>query len=701
MARPRKKQGATLDARLAPLVTEKLASSGLDLSDYDALGMGTVTAEELQAIWPTFPKQPALALNYYDYQGQPWRDVPGAKPFARYRVLGAATEFGDQAKDRRYLQVKETLPGVYLPRSVDWVSVIANHDVPLLITEGELKAAKACKEGFVTIGLGGVWNFRSHKQGYDFLPQLEAFTWARRNVYVVFDSDLSTNRGVLQALEELAFELQQRGAYVHVVWLPEVLGAGEKVGLDDFLVARGAVGVDELHELLHHADALGLTRPLFALNERYVYVANPGLIMDLATDAKHKPTALKEHLAAPTTVTVKKLTADGQVRFERASAGAEWLKWPLRNEVGKLTYAPGRERFIREGRGMYNLWAGWGVEPKAGDVSPFLELVNHLFMGADKGAKDWFLRWCAYPLQYPGTKLFSSAVIWGRRHGTGKSLIFETLGKVYGENFTAIKQRHLQESHNEWAENKQFVLGDDVTGTDKREIADELKTLITQSKIRLNPKYVPSFTLPDVINYGFTSNQPDAFFMEDDDRRFFIWEVVAAPKDEDWYVDYKLWLDTGGAAAVFDYLLKLDLGAFNPAGRAYETQAKQAMIADARSDLGSWCHQLLTDPDSVLRVGSVTVRRELMSNKELLQFYDPHGRTRTTANGLGRELKRAGFVQVNKGLPVKTSHGQDRYYAVRRGEMWAEATHSQLVKHLEAEFKASLGGVNGHASAKF
>lgn len=692
-----KKQGTrrALDDATQQLLIDKLSSSGLDLDDFQALGMSALSGEEFRATERSFPNRPALALNYHDLAGEPWRDAPGAPVFARYRVLGERHEFKDDLKKTRYLQVFGTLPGVYFPRGFTaWPDVAEDVGTALIITEGELKAAKACKEGFPTIGLGGVWNFRSRERGYDFLPQLEEIAWARRNVYVIFDSDLATNEGVLAALKELAYHLEHRGAYVYVCWLP----AGEddeKVGLDDFLVAHGP---DELAQVLHHADPIGLTKPLFDLNERYVYVADPGLLLDTRTGAKHKPSALKEHLAAPTTVLVKKLTAEGEVRHERVSAGAEWLRWPLRNEVGRLTYAPGAPRYAPDGAAVaYNLWAGWAAEPQAGDVSPFLELVDHLFSGADPKAKEWFLRWCAYPLQYPGTKLFSASVIWGRRHGTGKSLVFETLGAIYGKNWTAITQQDLEASHNEWAQNKQFVLGDDVSGSERREVADVLKKLITQQRVRLNPKYVPSFELPDVINYGFTANHPDAFFMEDDDRRYFIHEVTAAAKPEEWYIDYKLWLDTGGAGAIFDWLLKLDLGDFNPAGRAYNTAAKQAMIADTRSDLAAWVRQLLEDPDSVLRLGAIVVRRELFTNAELLQFFDPEGKTRVSANGLGRELKRAGGVQVNQGAPVRGPQGVGRYYAVRNAERWRVASASEVTKQLALEAKLALQRVNGHA----
>jgi hypothetical protein len=692
---PRKQKArAAVNARTRELFTEKLASSGLDFEDAELLGLETIEAEEVQQIHAVWPNKPAIKINYFDAFGDPVADVPKAPPFFRLRFLGQGTSFKDMAgKELRYVQLPDTAPCAYLPRSYAWGDVLPDVGTSVIITEGELKAAKACKEGFPTIGLGGVWNFRSNKYGISFVKELEQFEWLRRNVYVVFDSDLASNQNVLAALEELCYELQQRGAFVHVVWLPEVLGSGEKVGLDDFLLFHGDKCKEEFVEVLRQAEHIGLVKPLFDLNQRFVYVANPGLIIDQHTQAKHKPGALKEHLAAPTTVSVKELTADGKIKYKRASAGAEWLKWPLRNSVSKISYLPGKPRFVN-GNGpltYYNEWCGWGVEPRKGDVTPFLQLLKHLFTGADNAGMSWLLKWLAYPLQYPGAKLFTSVVVWGRRHGTGKSLVGHTMSKIYGDNFTMIKQKDLHGSFNEWAQNKQFVLGDDVTGSDSRIDADILKTLITQEIIRVNPKYVPSYEVPDCINYFFTSNQPDAFFLEDDDRRFFIHEVTVEPMPEGWYMDYALWLDSGGAEAVFDFLMKLDLSDFNPAGRAMKTLAKERMQADVRSDLGAWVRKLLQDPDTLLKIGEIPLKKDLFTNHELLQMYDPMQRTRTTANGLGRELRRAGAVQALDGRPIRTKSGQDRYYVLRNHDKWAKASHTELAQHVDDGGKPHKG----------
>jgi hypothetical protein len=280
--------------------------------------------------------------------------------------------------------------------------------------------------------------------------------------------------------------------------------------------------------------------------------------------------------------------------------------------------------------------------------------------------------------------MFSSAMFHGVRHGTGKSLVGYTLGKIYGRNFIEITQKDLHDGDNDWAENKQFVMGDDISGSTSRQDADLLKKLITQQEVRVNIKYVPKFSIPDCINFFFTANHPDAFFLEDDDRRHFIHEVLVEPKDETFYLEYQLWLNTGGAAAVFHELKHLDLGGFNPAAPAFKTLAKERMTSIGRSDLASWVRDLLANPDHVLRLGTAPIKRDLFTSRELLDLYAPHGSGQLTANGMGRELARAGVRQVTGGRPVKLRDGsQGRYYAIRNWLTWAAAATSACARHIE------------------
>src|ERR1019366_2051456 len=118
--------------------------------------------------------------------------------------------------------------------------------------------------------------------GVEFLPELEAVKWMGRNVYICFDSDYKTNPMVCSALMELAEELLRRGAFPHVVSIPEVPGL-DKTGLDDYIMSEGA---RMFRIALSSALPLGDARALHNFNKRFAFVMDPGLVVSQETLAK-------------------------------------------------------------------------------------------------------------------------------------------------------------------------------------------------------------------------------------------------------------------------------------------------------------------------------------------------------------------------------------------------------------------------------
>lgn len=636
----------------------KLLESKIDPKAATRLGLTPTPANKVPKDTPF--QEPGILIPYFDINGK-------KTDFWRFRYLKQPDQKGFSAltkkKPLKYVQPAKSLNEIYLPPVVDWAKVAKDPMEPILITEGEFKAACASiNTEYPCIGLGGVWSWKSKKRKLEVLPEFDLFNWEQRAVYIIYDSDAVTNPMVMQAENALAKALTNLGAEPHVVRLP-MGDDDQKMGLDDFIVAKG---VEALDELLEGSDVWLNALELHRLNEEVVYVRDPGLILRIDNLQRMSPRAFIDH-AFSTRVFYEEVTTAKSVTRVKKSAPKEWIQWPSRAEVPRITYAPGEER-VTEKREM-NIWPGWGCEPAKGDITFWKQLLDHIFKG-EPDARQWFERWCAWPLQHPGDKMYSSPVIWGRRHGTGKSMIGYTLGKIYGKNFTEVDDEILKASHNEWAENKQFVMGDEITTGDKRSASDRMKTMITRKQLRLNPKYIPSYTTPDVINYYFTSNHPDAFFLEDDDRRFFIHEVRQDPLPDEWYKAYEKWMgpqDTVGPGipALFHHLLNLDMGDFLASSRALSTRSKLEMMNSSRSDLGSWVAALKEDPDTVLRAAGHPIPFKLWRTEDLLAVYDPDGKGKVSANGLARELTRQGFHKAADGMGVRTSVGQVKLWVVR------------------------------------
>jgi hypothetical protein len=673
---PAKTRG--IDAKSAML--KKLQESALSAKDAALLGFVPYSAEQVAAKFTALPAHRAgFYIPYFDLDGK-------QSKFYRFRYLeyGHSNGFNalvaDGLKRLRYGQPEKTLNELYLPPFMNWRDYALAKEKPILITEGELKAACATKMKLPTIGLGGVWCFKSKAAHMHVLPQFQEFIWKERKVYIVYDSDAASNWQVVKAENALARELMLLGAVPYIVRLP-ALAADSKTGLDDYLVARGA---SEFYaNCLTPAEPWIAAQELYALNEEVVYVDDPGVLLRLDTLQRMTPRAFTDHAYAPRTYWQDQPTLNGTKSVEK-SAPKEWLKWPHRATVQRVTYEPGKDRVTN---GCLNVWKGWQCAPERGDCAPWTQLLDYLFAGAPPSDRQWFEQWLAYPLQHPGEKLYSASVFWGLHHGTGKSLVGYTMFRIYGSNATEIGDRDLYSTHNEWAEHKQFVMGDEITGGDKRNTADRMKSMITQKQLRLNPKYVPSYTVPDCINYYFTSNHPDAFFLEDTDRRFFIHEVKGRPQDNAFYKRYMDWLNNcAGDRHLFDHLLCLDTKTFDPQGHAPVTASKMEMIDNGRSDVGVWVTMLREDPDRILNIGGKPLPYRLWTTTELHSIYDPQQTSRVTANGLARELRRAGFQKVYSGMPVLTEvSGRQRLWALRDVEKVTAMKHNALAKVYDDE----------------
>ncbi len=187
----------------------------------------------------TWPKKNGAALVI------PFYDDSGAVILQRLKPDRPPTRGGKPGP--KYLSPTGAAVRLYVPPTVngDLVSV----DRAILTTEGEKKALCGVQHGFLTVGLTGVDCWHTKKSS-SLIPDLERVTWKGRKVYITFDSDAIDNPNIRTNESLLADALTKRGAIVKIVRLPAGPD-GEKVGLDDFLVANGA---DALHKLIAEAE---------------------------------------------------------------------------------------------------------------------------------------------------------------------------------------------------------------------------------------------------------------------------------------------------------------------------------------------------------------------------------------------------------------------------------------------------------------
>ena len=245
---------------------------------------------------------------------------------------------------------------------------------------------------------------------------------------------------------------------------------------------------------------------------------------------------------------------------------------------------------------LLNTWQGWPMRPASGKCDVLLDLIAYLCGKESNGNEcyEWLLNWMAYPLQNPGAKMASAVIMHGPQ-GTGKSTIFQTLAKIYGDYSTVLNQRGLEDKFNsDWSDSKLFILAEEVvTRAEMWHIKNELKELVTGEWIRINPKNVAAYRQRNQVNIAYLSNENQPLPLDNDDRRHLV--IYTPPAlSEAFYDEVNIELEQGGVAAFYDFLLRRDLSGFHPKKRPPMTEAKKKLIALSMASELRFAHEWMT-----------------------------------------------------------------------------------------------------------
>jgi len=297
---------------------------------------------------------------------------------------------------------------------------------------------------------------------------------------------------------------------------------------------------------------------------------------------------------------------------------------------------------------------------------------------------EWFMQWLAYPIQNPGAKNFTAPIFIGEQ-GVGKSLLGIIVGDIYGDNFKLVKHNEIFGKFNEWAIRAQLVLGDEISGTDKRSESDHIKGLITNPSITIDGKFQPTYPIPDTINYILTSNHNDALYLEDTDRRFFVIEVQGKLPLNFYLKTMDEWRKNKGASRLFYHLLnEVDCASFNPKAPAPLTEAKDKMKHFSRTELEIWCEELYSHPESKLQYGAggKVPKRDLFTAEELKVHYKSDVKVPALSKALSKLRFKGPYV-------TSTPLGSKRLWVVKNKDRWTDyklADHKERVANYIQDF---------------
>lgn len=144
----------------------------------------------------------------------------------------------------------------------EWLKI--HPEIPVILTEGEKKAACLLSLGFVAVGLSGIWGGRVGKGEMEQMhPDLAPLAQKGRKFITLFDYETKpkTRLNVYQATCRLGWAINRQGGLAEVATLP-----GPEKGVDDWVMALGKNAHSSVSALLDDSRTLSEYKACFRLH---------------------------------------------------------------------------------------------------------------------------------------------------------------------------------------------------------------------------------------------------------------------------------------------------------------------------------------------------------------------------------------------------------------------------------------------------
>ncbi len=265
----------------------------------------------------------------------------------------------------------------------------------------------------------------------------------------------------------------------------------------------------------------------------------------------------------------------------------------------------------------------------------------------------------AFMVQVPGRKIRWAVMLQGTE-GCGKTFLAEVMKAVLGHvHVKTLDGAAIKGNWNEWAFGHQLVVLEEVrvAGTNRHEMMNALKPLITNDDISMNQRFRDNRVVENISNYILFSNAHDALSLTNNDRRYFViksplqtkQQVVALGKD---YFPclFTALRDNPGAFRSFllDWPISPD---FQPDDHAPRTCYAQEMAHDSTNEVTATVRRLIAEGDHPL------IQFDILSAKTLRDLLILEEGQKVTDQYLAKVLREEGYHQIGRHLI-----GSERHY---------------------------------------
>lgn len=287
----------------------------------------------------------------------------------------------------------------------------------------------------------------------------------------------------------------------------------------------------------------------------------------------------------------KRRLPEGAVKLKLGDAFGLWVNSPERREVDvdHIVFDP---TMTKDPALYINTFEGLPIEPVRDDAAcENMRWMLSFLCNHDEDATQWLTRWLAYPLQHLGAKMDTAVLMHSIMEGSGKSFLFaDIFGKLYGQYSATVGQTQLESNFNAWQSRKLWAVFEEVVSRDQRyNQVGKIKHLVTGKTVRMESKFINGWEEANHMNAVFLSNEILPWPISENDRRMLVvWPLETLPPARQRAIGAEL--EGDGVAALYAWLLSVDMGDFNQRTRPPHTPARERLVALSRASWQTFMH---------------------------------------------------------------------------------------------------------------
>jgi Family of unknown function (DUF5906) len=413
--------------------------------------------------------------------------------------------------------------------------------------------------------------------------------------YLAPDRDARELAEVLLSSSLATFEPDDQGKYTQadrVTWAAEKIARAQEDARRDRVAREGrdfgllrvllgkarealalaqatGIGVADAQERVDslEADLAEATPTPEKLNENYAWVESVARVVDFSQYATHvmysRPYDFQiTYDIHDVAVTVPPKKANKEPTTKYVPLGKYWLNWKLRTSYKYIGLYPPPQVAPPD---SYNLWTGYGVDPKPGNWNLIRDFIREVSADSNPVIDEYIVKWIAWMIQNPGDRAGAVLILRGLK-GTGKGTLGYVLSKIMGKHSMHLSDiDKLCGKFNAHLERVVFVFADEAYWPGYVSFEGNFKRLITEPTLSIERKGIDIHSAVNCLHVLMAANTDWIVPATSDERRYVVSDVSGKYRNNKAYFGalYNQ-IDNGGTEAMLYDLLHMDLQGWHP-----------------------------------------------------------------------------------------------------------------------------------------